>query len=115
MLESNLTLEFHRPNFPLSRTVSSLIIFYLACTHIVYSIFIVMTSRAWARSLEKWEKDVLKGGTVMSKNENKPPQIPSNVFGEYLDAFKKQFTHLHLKGMDTFTAGVLRQFYIICH
>jgi mlo protein len=89
------------------------LIFFLACTHIVYSIAIVMTSRMWARSLEKWEKDVLKGGTVMSKNENKPPQIPSNVFGEYLDAFKKQFTHLHLKGMDSFTAGVLRQFYII--
>ena len=73
-----------------------------------------MTSRYWAQTLAKWEKKILKDGSIMGgKHKTKPPTIPSNICGEYVDAFKKQFTHFHLKGMDEFTAGVLRQFYII--
>ena len=90
------------------------LIFWLAVCHIIYSICIVMTSRYWAQTLAKWEKKILKDGSIMGgKHKTKPPTIPSNICGEYVDAFKKQFTHFHLKGMDEFTAGVLRQFYII--
>ena len=48
---------------------SSTLLIFLACTHSLQYCHrndICM----WARNLEKWEKDVLKGGTVMSKNEN---------------------------------------------
>ena len=38
---------------------------------------------------------------------------PANIFEEYFAAFKQQFTHFRAKGMDAFTAAVLRQFYII--
>eukprot|EP00943_MAST-04B_sp_MAST-4B-sp1_P007803 g7803.t1 len=90
------------------------LIFWMAFTHIIYSIIVVLLSRYWARELEKWEEEILNKGTTMGHEvRHRTPQIPSNMLGEYLDAFKKQFTHLKVTGMDEFTAAVLRQFYII--
>ena len=90
------------------------LIFWLAFTHIIYSVFVVLLSRYWAHELVKWEKQILSSGRDFVEGvAKKEIQKPANIFDEYFAAFKLQFTNFRAKGMDPFTAAILRQFYII--
>ena len=91
------------------------LVFWLAVTHIIYSVCVVLLSRYWARELVNWEEQILSSGKnfVGKVTSGVKMHAPSNRFEEYVDAFMLQFTHFTIKGMDTFTAGTLRQFYII--
>ena len=83
-------------------------------THILYSICVVLLSRFWAQELVRWEKEMLTSGKSFANGiSSEVVTKPANIFEEYFAAFKQQFTHFRAKGMDAFTAAVLRQFYII--
>ena len=90
------------------------LIFWMAFTHIIYSICVVLLSRFWAYELVKWEKEILSAGKSFADGvASEEVKKPANIFEEYFAAFKQQFTHFRAKGMDAFTAAALRQFYII--
>ena len=86
------------------------LIFYLSLTHIIYSIVAILTARAWAKSYETWESDVILGGGKMVPDEDfNVPERPKGLVKEYAYAFYKQFTFT----IDHTTASLLRQFYIV--
>ena len=90
------------------------LIFWMAVTHIIYSICVVLLSRFWAQELVRWEKEMLTSGKSFADGiSSEVVTKPANIFEEYFAAFKQQFTHFRAKGMDAFTAAALRQFYII--